>query len=75
VLQRLGTRLLLTYLTVTARLTGPSRRGRDRGEGLAWAALAVGGLAIVAIVVFILKDKATTIARNICTDADPTNCQ
>jgi hypothetical protein len=65
----------MLYLTIAAGLCAPRRRGGDRGDGLAWAALAVGGLAIVTVVVLILKEKAASIARNVCTEADPTTCR
>ncbi len=78
----LAARLLLLHVAVTAAATDWLRRSRDRADnrdrgdaGLSTAVIAVGLVLIAGIVIFYLRQKATQIANNVCTSADPTQCQ
>jgi hypothetical protein len=68
---------LLTWLLASSWLTQRVRMAResgDRGEVLAWVALAVGGVVLAGFVLAAVRDKSETIVNNICTNADPTTC-
>jgi hypothetical protein len=65
--------LAQTWSKLAADRTRTSARG-DRGDALTYVVLAVGGAAIAAAVLLILKTKSQTIVNQICTNADPTTC-
>lgn len=79
-IRRLSTQLLLLPSAVTAYLARVERhrRGsqddRDRGDALSTAVIAVGLVAIAIVVIVILRERATEIARNVCTSTDPAEC-
>ncbi|WP_131770940.1 hypothetical protein [Candidatus Protofrankia californiensis] len=74
-LTRLSSAILLAYtwLTLQARRIRSQPRD-DRGDALSTAVIAVGLVALAALVILILRQKAQTIANNVCTNADPTTC-
>ena len=76
-LATLGRVCLMCWLLTQAWVAGRVQEARtspDRGAALVWAALAVGGLMLVGLVLAGLRDKSETIVNNICTNADPTTC-
>ncbi|EFC81315.1 hypothetical protein [Parafrankia sp. EUN1f] len=80
-IRRLSTHLLILSSTVAAYLarTEQQRRAlhddRDRGDALGTAVIAVGLVAIAIVVIAILRNRATEIARNICTSTDQAECR
>ncbi|MEX5709923.1 hypothetical protein AB1484_16810 [Parafrankia sp. FMc6] len=79
-IRRQSTRLLILLSSVMALLASIERRhralpDRDRGDALPTAVIAVGLVAIALIVIAILRDRATEIARNVCTSTDPAECR
>ncbi|WP_018638278.1 hypothetical protein [Parafrankia elaeagni] len=80
-IRRLSTHLLILLSYVMAFLPDAERRhraphdDRDRGDALPTAVIAVGLVAIALVVIAILRDRATEIARNVCTSTDPAECR
>jgi uncharacterized membrane protein len=75
VMRRLGVLLTLAHLRWTTYLQRSAEQGRDRGDALPTAVIAVGLVLIAAAVILILRAKATEIADHVCTSADPTTCR
>lgn len=76
-LHRMTMAALLSWILMEAWVGGrlrEARASRDRGDALAWAALAVGGVLLAAFVLAGVRNKSETIVNNICTNADPTTC-
>lgn len=78
-MHRLGVLLTLAHLYWTRSWTALERRAAerdsDRGNALVTAVITVGLVLIAAVVIAILRAKATEVANNICTAADPATCQ
>jgi len=50
-------------------------RHNDSGEGLPYAVIVVGAVAIAGAILYVVRQKAQTVTNNICTNADPTTCR
>ncbi|EYT91127.1 hypothetical protein ThrDRAFT_03229 [Frankia casuarinae] len=74
-MRRLGVLLALAHLWWTNLHQRAAEDGRDRGDALPTAVIAVGLVLIAALVIVILRAKATEVAEHVCTSADPTTCQ
>ncbi|WP_050795940.1 hypothetical protein [Parafrankia sp. EUN1f] len=78
-MHRLGVLLTLAHLycakSWTALEQRAAGRGSDRGNALVTAVITVGLVMIAVVVIAIVRAKATEVANNICTAADPTTCQ
>ncbi|MCK9895036.1 hypothetical protein MXD60_10565 [Frankia sp. AgB32] len=74
-MRRLGVLLTLAHLWWTDRLQRGAERGDDRGDALSTAVIAVGLVLVAGIVIMIIRAKATEVANEVCTSADPTTCR